>query len=61
MAKKASTKPEAASPPSAPAPSLPTTEPTTQEIADLIRQAHGGISRKMALRILIDRKQQPTG
>jgi hypothetical protein len=56
MAKKASTKPEAPSlkdsesPPSAPY------EPTAEDIAALVRQSHGGISRKMARLILIQRQ-----
>lgn len=60
MAKKASTKPEASDSPShqvSKSPSLAVTEPTTEEINALVRQSHGGISRKMALRILTDRKE----
>ncbi len=59
MAKKASSRPESLDSPSpqvSKSPSLPT-EPTDQEIADLVRQSHGGISRRMALRILTERKQ----
>lgn len=63
MAKKASTKLEAPSSEvtKSESPSLPSTEPTDQEVTDLVRQSHGGISRKMALRILTDRKQQAAG
>ena len=58
MAKKAPTKPEAPSLEVTKAPSLPTAEPTAEEIAAQVRQSHGGISRKMALRILIQRQAE---
>jgi hypothetical protein len=59
MAKKASTKPEAPSLEVTKAPSLPTTEPTAEDIAALVRQSHGGISRRMARLILIQRQAEP--
>jgi hypothetical protein len=58
MAKKASTKTEAPSLEVTPSPSLQAYEPSSEDITAIVRQSHGGISRRMARLILIQRQAE---